>query len=176
MFLIDWAATWNPVPEYRPCRVWLPADPPADGTPAARADRPPRSSVLKLSDADALQLPCRLPTLLSQSDVRPGDAVTVDLTSAASVHLTGLKLLLTALWRRVGPRGHVTLVGGTPSLQAHLRSLDITPDATRAAVYGPLPAAPPRAGELPFAPAPRAPLETEKSGHPRRAESAALRV
>ncbi len=175
MSLIDWAATWEPVPDDRPCQVWLPADSPTGDAPAPRAHRPARSSVLKLSDADALQLPCRLPALLSQTDVRPGNAVTIDLASAASVHLTGLWLLLTVLWRRVGPYGDVTLLGGAPALQAQLRSLDITASAARAAVYGPLPAAPLAPG-APLTPASGAPLDTVACGHPRWAELAASRA
>ena len=139
MSLIDWAAAWNPVPDSRPCRVWLPAEAPAGGAPAPRPDRPPRPIVLTLDAADAHHLPSRLPALLAQTDVRLGDAVTVDLASAASVHLTGLELLLTVLWRRVGPSGDVALVGGTPGLRAQLRSLGISAGASRLLVHGPLP-------------------------------------
>lgn len=142
MSLIDWAAAWNPAPDHRPCRVWLPSSPAADDAPAARPERPRHPIVLTLSNADANGLPCRLPGLLAQTDVRPGDAVTVDLTSAASVHLSGLELLLTVLWRRVGPSGDVKLVGGAPGLHAEIGSLGMTSRAGRAAVYGPLPAAP----------------------------------
>ena len=140
MPLIDWAARWDPVPQDGACRVWLPAEPTAPAARAARPDRPPRPVVLTLSTAEAQDLPCRLGGLLSRADVRPGDAVTVDLGSAASVHLTGLELLLTVLWRRVGASGDVTLVGGTPGLAAQLGSLGITADACRAAVHGSSPA------------------------------------
>lgn len=147
--LIDWAAAWNPVPDDRPCRVWLSASPPADDAPATRPDRPPQPIVLTLSGADAHDLPCRLPALLAQAGVRRGDAVTVDLASPASVHLSGLELLLAVLWRRVGPSGDVRLVGGTPGLHAQLSSLGVTPGAVRAAVYGPPPAAPLRSSAAP---------------------------
>ena len=142
MSLIDWAAAWNPVPDHRPGRVWLPSDRPANGAPESPRTQRLGPCVLVLSEADAEQLPSRLPRLLAKADVQTGDRVTVDLASARSVHLTGLGLLLTVLWRRVGPSGDVTVVGGTPRLHAQLSCLGMTSAAARAAVYGPEAAAP----------------------------------
>ena len=148
MSLIDRAAAWNPVPDHRPCRVWLPSDRPTDGGPESPPARRLGPCVLALSEADAHQLPSRLPRLLAKADVQTGDRVTVDLASAGSVHLTGLGLLLAVLWRRVGPSGDVTVVGGTQGLHAQLSSLGMTSAAARAAVYGPDAAAPARPAPL----------------------------
>lgn len=138
MTVVDWAATWNPVPDDRPCRVRVP-EPGEPGsrrsrTPAAR--RPSHSAALTLSPAQTQDLPCWLPRLLANTDVDPGDQVTVDLGASTSVHLSGLALLFRALWRRVGPHGRVAVTGGTRGLRAQLASLDATPVACRAAVFG----------------------------------------
>lgn len=147
MNLIDWAARWNPVPDDRPCRVWLPAQrTPAGGRqPAVAATRAPRSITLTLTPQLADELPRWLSRLLAQQDVRPGDRVTVDLVDLGSIHLTGLELLMTVLWRRAGAHGEVLLTGGSPGLRAQLDSLDLTPASCRAAVYGapPVPASAP---------------------------------
>ena len=167
MHLVDWAARWNPVPDDRPVRVWLPAQ----GTPApaatggqgpATATREPRSTTLVLAPQQADALPLWLPHVLAQQDPRPGDRVTVDLADLQSVHLTGLEVLMGVLWRRVGTDGEVLLTGGAPGLRAQLRSLDITPARCRAAVHG----GPPVGGSAP-GPVP-APVDTG-TGAPRNA-------
>ena len=140
MTLIDWAGRWNPVPDASPCRVRLPAPHPTeperrDG-PAARA---PQRVALALTPAEAADLPRWLPRVLAAADVRDADSVTVNLDEAASVHLTGLALLLSVLWRRVGPYGQVTLSGGSRALRAQLERLGLTPQDCRALVYGGVP-------------------------------------
>ncbi len=146
MKLVDWAAHWNPVPNDVPCRVWLPVQRTAlpSRQPAAAASCVPRSITITLTPQQADDLPLWPPRLLARHDVRPGDRVTLDLASLGSVHLTGLELLMTVLWRRVGTDGEVLLTGGTAGLRAQLESLDLTPAACRAAVYG-APPAPARA-------------------------------
>jgi len=138
MNLIDWAARWNPVPAEPPCRVWLPAQRQASsaGQQAQASGRTaPRAITIHLSPQQADDLPLWLPQLLAGHDVRPGDRVTVELAHLARVHVTGLALLMTALWRRVGSDGEVLLTGGTRGLRAQLRSLDVTPVSCRGAVY-----------------------------------------
>jgi len=92
--------------------------------------------VVALTTREAVDLPSRLTELLARHAVQPGDRVTVDLADLGSVHTTGLELLLTVLWRRVGVHGEVLLVGGTRGLLAQLRSLDVSPQSSRVAVYG----------------------------------------
>ena len=134
MTLIDWAGRWNPVPDERPCRVRLPTPHPTEperrDRPAARAPQPVG---LALTPAEAADLPRWLPRVLADADVRDADSVTVDLPEASSVHLTGLALLLSVLWRRVGAHGQVTLSGGSRS---QLERLNITARDCRALVYG----------------------------------------
>lgn len=153
MTLTDWTTVWNPVPDERPCRVWLPAQRPAEigGDRRATPDpcQPPQPVALTLSPRSAQDLPRSLPRLLADKDLRPGAHVTVDLGETASVHLTGLALLLTVLWRRVGPQGELTVTGGSPGLRAQLDSLDITPAACRAMVFGRSPDAAVAAGPVP---------------------------
>ncbi len=81
--------------------------------------------------------------------MRPGDRVTVDLADLGSVHLTGLELLMTVLWRRVGTHGEVLLTGGSAGLRAQLDSLDVSPATCRAAVYGAPPAPSSAPGPVP---------------------------
>lgn len=148
MTLIDWGARWRAVPDERPGRVWLPAQRPApagDAEAAARPPRRPQHVAVTLTAAQAERLPWSLPDLLAHSDLGPNDRVTVDLGDVSSAHLTGLTLLLRALWRRVGPDGDVTLTGGTPGLRAQLNSLAITPASCRASVHGTPPVATPAA-------------------------------
>ncbi len=151
MKLIDWAAHWNPVPDHRPCRVWLPAPGTAlpGRPPAAAATGVPRSITITLAPQQADELPRCLHRLLARHDVRPGDRVTVDLASLGSVHLTGLELLMTVLWRRVGTHSEVLLTGGSAGLRGQLDSLELTPATCRAAVYGPAPAPSSTPGPVP---------------------------
>jgi anti-anti-sigma factor len=156
MNLVDWTARWNPMPDHRPGRVWLPAQrtpaPAAaggQGAAAVPATREPQSITLTLTPQHADDLPLWLPHVLAQQDVRPGDRITVDLVDLQSVRVTGLELLLTVLWRRVGTDGDVLLTGGTPALRAELTSLHATPAACRAMVYGPVPAPPGAPGPVP---------------------------
>lgn len=157
MNLVDWAARWTPAPDDRPARVWLPAQrtpaPTAGGQGAAAgavaATREPRSLTLTLTAQQSDDLPLWLRHVLAQQDVRPGDRVTVDLADQQSVHATGLELLMTVLWRRVGAHGDVLLTGGTRALRAQLTSLHVTPVACRAAVYGPVAARPGAPGLVP---------------------------
>lgn len=147
MNLVDWAARWDPVPDERPCRVWLPAQrtaAPAGPSAATATTCAPRSITVVLTRRQADDLPLELPRLLAQQDVRPGDRVTVDLADLGSVHLTGLELLLTVLWRRAGPHGQVLLTGGSRGLRAQLDSLQVTSAGCRAAVYGAPPVPVPR--------------------------------
>lgn len=171
MRLIDWAARWNPVPDDRPARVWLPPQhtpaPAAtatggQGVAATAATREPRSTTLTLTPQQAAEVPLWLPYLLAQHDLRPGDRVTVDLADLQSVHLTGLGLLMRSLWRRVGTDGEVLLTGGARGLRAQLDALHITPASCRAAVYGAPPAADSAPGPVP------APVDTA-TGAPRQA-------
>lgn len=140
MTVVDWAAIWSPVPDDRPCRVCVPEprEPGSRGARRSPARRPsnPVALTLTLSPEQTQDLPRWLPRLLADTDVCPGDRITVDLGASTSVHLSGLTLLLSALWRRVGLHGGVTLTGGTPGLRAQLASLDATPAACRATVYG----------------------------------------
>ena len=152
MTLLDWAAPWNPVPDESPPRVWLPAQ----RTPTQAVRRAassttgaPRSVTMTLTPQQADDLPLSLPGLLASHDVRPGDHVTVDLADLHSVHLTGLELLMTVLWRRVAPHGEVLLTGGTPGLRAQLDCLDLTPARCRAATYDRPPAPPSPPGPAP---------------------------
>ncbi len=135
--------------------MWLPPkrEPaPVGRQPAAATPRAPRSIPVALTRLQADDLPLWLPRLLAQHDVRLGDLVTVDLADLGSVHLTGLELLMTVLWRRVGAHGEVLLTGGTPGLRAQLDSLDLTPASCRTAVYGtpPAPASGPGPVPAPF--------------------------
>lgn len=130
MPLTDWAARWGPVESYQPCRVWIPTQP-VPAPPPADAARPPRDITLTLAPAEADHLPRHLPRVIEQSRPGRGDRVTVDLGSTARVHLTGLRLLLAVLWRRVGPDGAVSLTGGSPALRAQLSSLDLTSEQVR---------------------------------------------
>ena len=172
MKLVDWAARWNPAPDDRPCQVWLPAQSTAAavrGRPAAAATRGPRSITITPQQAD--ELPLWLGRMLARHDVRPGDQVTVDLGQLQTVHLTGLELLMTVLWRRVGTHGDVLLTGGSPGLRAQLDSLELTPATCRAAVHGrpPVPASAP--GRVPAllagaAGSPRPPLPLPRQRRP----------
>lgn len=142
MKLLDSAARRNPAPQEHP-RLVLPAqrtDATAGRPAAAATSRAPEEIVVTLTHPQADDLPLRVAALLAEHDVRPGDRVTVDLADLASVHLTGLELLMTVLWRRVATHGDVRLTGGTPGLRAQLESLELTPATCRAAVYGPPPA------------------------------------
>lgn len=145
MTVVDWAETRSLVPTDRPCRVWLPE--PREPEPAARtrtsaARRPAHAVALTLTPVQAKDLTRGLPHLLAGVDLGPGDQVAVDLGECASVQLSGLSLLLTMLWRRVGPHGEVTITGGTPGLRAQLISVGITPGQCRAAAYEPARGAP----------------------------------
>ena len=169
MRLVDWAAHWNPVPDDRPARVWLPpqrtpAPAPNGGRWAAAtaATREPRSTTLTLTPQQAAKVPLWLPYVLAKQDLQTGDLVTVDLVDLPSVHLTGLALLMCSLWRRVGADGEVLLTGGARGLRAQLAALDITPASCRAAVYGAPPAADSAPGPVP------APVNTA-TGAPRQA-------
>lgn len=153
MKLVDWAAHWNPVPDDRACRVWLPAQhtPPAvRGQAAAAATRAgPRSITISLTPNQADDLPVWLTRLLGQQDPGPGDRVTVDLGHLQSVHLSGLELLMTVLWRRVGTQGEVLLTGGSRGLRTQLDSLGLTAATSRAAVHGAPPASSNAPGRVP---------------------------
>ena len=154
MKLVNCAPRWNPVPDDRACPVWLPAQrtaATAGRLAAAATTRAPGEIVVTLTPRQAVDLPIWLPGLLAQHDVRPGDRVTVDLADLGSVHLTGLELLMTVLWRRVATHGEVLLAGGTPGLRAQLESLEVTPATCRAAVYGPRPAPAVLPGPVPAA-------------------------
>ena len=153
MKLIDWPARWDPVPRERAGRVWLPQP--------RRAVAPPRTSaaarlrdaqrvVLVVPPAQAEDLAVWVPRLPGLAEVGNRDEAIVDLGGSARVHLTGLALLLDVLWRRVGPHGRVSVVGGSPALQAQLRRLGLTGEARRAELYGTSPAVSARA---PIAPA-----------------------
>lgn len=170
MRLVDWAARWNPVPDDRPAKVWLPPQhTPASAATggrsaaaAAAATREPRSTTLTLTPQQAAEVQLWLPQVLAQQDLQPGDRVTVDLADLQSVHLTGLGLLMRSLWRRVGADGEVLLTGGARGLRAQLDALDITPASCRATVYGARPAADSGPGPVP------APVDTA-TGAPRQA-------
>lgn len=151
MNLVDWAARCNLAPDDRPCRVWLPAKRTAadNGLTSVPTTCAPISITVALTPQQADDLPLWLPRLLAQHDVQPGGRVTVDLADQGSVHLTGLELLMTVLWRRVGAHGEVLLTGGTPGLRAQLDSLDVTPAACRAAVHGASPAPATAPGPVP---------------------------
>ena len=140
MQLLDWATRLDPAVEaHRPCRVWLPPAPAPSPPPAAARDaadrRPPRAVPVGLCAADAADLARRVPAVLDPADCRAGDTVTVDLALAAP-QLTGLGLLLAALWRRVGPAGSVALIGVSDAVRTTLARLGLTPDAVRASVFG----------------------------------------
>lgn len=135
MALIDWAGRWCPVEGSQPCRVWIPTQP-VPATPPARPLEPSGDVTVLVTPAEADELPRCLPRLVERARAHPGGRVTVDLGSAARVHLTGLHLLLTVLWRRVGPEGAVELVGGSQSLRARLRSLRVTGQDVRRDVFG----------------------------------------
>lgn len=162
MTVVDWAATWSPVPDDGPCRLWLPeyrepGSRRARTSPARRTSQPV-ALTLSLSPAQTQDLPRWIPRLLANADARPGDQVAVDLGASTSVHLSGLVLLLSALWRRVGHRGKVVVTGGTPALRAQLASVGTTPAACRATVFGQ-----PRLSRTPSAPVP-APVPTGMVG------------
>ena len=163
MKLVDRGTHRPPVLPDSPGPSWQPTQHPAAHAPSAPAAPPrgPRSVVVALAAREAVDLPSRLPELLARHDVQPGDRVTVDLADVGSVHIPGLELLLTVLWRRVGVHGEVLLVGGTRGLLAQLRSLDVSPQRCRAAVYGPWHAPvvgpAPLAGPVQAIPAPRPP-------------------
>lgn len=106
------------------------------------AARCPREVVLVLAPAEADDVPRHLARLVEQASPGRGDHITVDLGTATCVHLTGLHLLLSVLWRRVGPSGSVDLIGGSPSLRAQLASLCVMPQHVRRDVFGAAPAAP----------------------------------
>jgi len=158
MNLVDSAASWNPVPDDRPARAWLPSqrtDPTTRSQAAAvAATRRPQPITLSVTPQQAANLPLWLGQLLAQQVVRPGDRVTIDLADVPSVHVPGLALLMTALWRRVGADGEVLHAGGTPGLRAQLASLQVTPASARATVRGFPPAAASAPGPVP------APIET----------------
>lgn len=164
MSRVDWAARLDPAAlEYRPCRVWIPVAPPsADRAGDHAAEdariRAPRRLALHVPPQDGARLPVRLPALLAEVDARPGDSVTVDV-GGARPHLTGVGVLLAALWRAVGPQGSVTLAGMPEATLSALRRLELTPDAVRADVFGAL-----RAPERPAAEAvpPRLPVPTPR--------------
>ena len=168
--LMDWPALWDPVPQDRPCQVWLP-QPPARPTPSAvarGAARRPRSVVLALTPEQAQDLAGALPRLLADSDVGQGDRIDVDLGSAACVDVAGLELLLSVLWRRVGPQGDVAITGGTPGLRAQLRSLGVTAADCRQAVHGPPPPAQGVAGTAAVPvqePLPAVPAQVDRQRH-----------
>ena len=153
MSRVDWAARLDPAaPEYHPCRVWIPvassaaghaadcaAGHAADCAAARAADqghrRAPQRLRLHVPPQDAARLPLRVPALLAQVQPHAGDSVTVDV-GPAQPHLTGLGLLLAALWRAVGPQGSITLAGASEATLNALRRLQLTPDGVRADVFG----------------------------------------
>ena len=135
MPLTDWAARWRPVESCRPCRVWIPTQPVPPPPPADPA-RPSRDITLALTPAEADDLPRHLARVVERSRPGRGDRVTIDLGDAARVHLTGLRLLLAVLWRRVGREGAVQVTGGSRALRAQLASLGITPEHVRHDVLG----------------------------------------
>ncbi len=151
MTLTDWAALWDPTPDDRPCQVWLPAQRTADHTAAstaaastsARPGRAPQTVVLALTPDQVQDLPCAVPRLLADTDVRTGDVVSVDLGSAVSVDLIALRLLLSLLWRRVGGSGEVVLCGGSPGLRAQLKALGIARSLPRCCLTGSRTSSPP---------------------------------
>ena len=145
MSRVDWAARLDPAAlEHRPCRVWIPVAPTAAGrTAEGGADRgaedarirAPRRLRLHVPAQDAARLPLRVAALLAEAQARPGDSVTVDV-GGVHPHLTGLGLLMAALWRAVGPQGSLSLAGAPEATLSALRRLQLTPDGVRADVFG----------------------------------------
>lgn len=135
MRFVDPVPAWDAVPDDRPFRAWVPSPRPPH-TRARPRRRLPQDVVLTLSHGSAQDLGPRVPRLMAAHDVGAGDRVTVDLRDASCADLAGLELLLSVLWRRVGPHGRVVLTGGRPGLRAQLSSLGITPARCRATVYG----------------------------------------
>ena len=119
--------------------------------PATQATGP-----LRLTPHDVAALPHRLPHLVR--DARPGAVVVVDVSSAAPPP-ADLGLLLTVLWRRVGPTGQVHLTGASAAQLLTWDQLGLTPARIRQTVYGagaPRPTAPRAQDVLTSAPAQRA--------------------
>ena len=88
---------------------------------------------LLLTPQDIAALPHRMPHLVR--DARPGAAVAVDVRAAAPPP-AALALLLTVLWRRVGPTGEVHLAGASEGQLSTWDRLGLTPQRIRETVHG----------------------------------------
>ena len=181
MPLVDWSGRWRPVETEQPCRVRIPAQTqtdeqtqPPQRTASARRRPAPRELVLVVPPDAAGDLALHVPALVAGLGAARDDRVTVDLRSAADVHLTGLHLLLAVLWRRVGPYGDVAVVGGSRGLRSRLASLGVTAQDVRRDVLGSSSPVRPQPQPQPAGPeaaAPRrVPVPEQRRGQPVRLE------